>query len=179
MWFCLFNPPTALLSTAASDSDRLALLLTHTKITNLIFTQVLSWDPCTRSRIASQEQRGFLWRGDASFTHLGGARDGNRAKRNWRHGGEHWEKKRQWKKKQNKKRKWQTWIRLTCSFCCCRSAVYNPAEPPNPHPPHCPTATAPQPFLHGLQQLLHIFDFTAIVAAATTPCCIVLYTAVI
>lgn len=37
--------------------------------------------------------------------------------------------------------------------------------------------TTPPPvslFPRGLQQLLHIFNFTAIVAAATTPCCIVL-----
>lgn len=36
------------------------------------------------------------------------------------------------------------------------------------------TPPPPSLFPRGLQQLLHIFDFTAIIAAATTPCCIVL-----
>lgn len=61
----------------------------------------------------------------------------------------------------------QTWVHLDWSYWCrlgerAGDRVDHPAPPP-----------PPSPFPRGLQQLRHIFNFIAIVAAATTPCCIV------
>lgn len=69
---------------------------------------------------------------------------------------------------EEKKREWLTWIRLTRSFCCC---TYITTPPP------------PSPYLHLCKNVFLvfttyiIFNFNPIVAVATTPCCIVLYTA--
>ncbi len=53
----------------------------------IFFSHALPLKTLKQSHIAPQEQHGFLCREDTTFTQLGGARDGNRAKRNFRHGG--------------------------------------------------------------------------------------------
>lgn len=92
----LFNPSTTLLSTV-SDMEwpihAAYSLFFHTEMWKSLALLFLKFQHQKHKilHIVIHKNSKVFCEDEATFTHLGGARDGNLAKRNWRHGCRRWE----------------------------------------------------------------------------------------